>query len=250
MSTTRDGVAAGSVPLDRWPGAERRDPPRSDRHYLMLRPLADALSAEIERLLSARRGLRVLDIGCGAKPYFPMFAPYAGEYVGIDAVPGPSVDVLGTVEELPFPDSCFDVVLCTQVLEHVEEPARATAEIARVLRPDGVALLSTHGVFLYHPDPGDYWRWTGAGLERLFRTTGDWREVTITPNWEAVACIGYLICQYVDEVGKRLGSERLRRAMLWTINTVARAVDKRFPPNARGANAGSLSSNYLVSAQR
>jgi SAM-dependent methyltransferase len=46
------------------------------------------------------------------------------------------------------------------------------AEAYRVLRPGGRMLLSTHGVFVYHPDPDDYWRWTCAGLRRAVEQTG------------------------------------------------------------------------------
>jgi SAM-dependent methyltransferase len=208
------------------------------------------LRSEIDRTLHGRSGLRVLDVGCGAKPYLPFLAPYAAEYRGIDAHAGPAVDDVGSVEALPYPDASFDVVLCTQVLEHVTDPALAVAELARVLTPGGVALLSTHGVFLYHPDPVDFWRWTGPGLEHLFGSVARWSDVRVTSNGEAVACIGYLTCQYVDELGRRLGSELVRRGLLRLINRVCERLDARFPPRARGAAPGSLSANYLVTAIR
>ncbi|RPH55393.1 MAG: methyltransferase domain-containing protein, partial [Acidobacteria bacterium] len=60
------------------------------------------------------------------------------------------------------------------LLEHVEDPARAVRELHRVTSPGGRVLASTHGVQVYHPSPTDYWRWTHAGLERLFRQNADW----------------------------------------------------------------------------
>jgi SAM-dependent methyltransferase len=251
-STALDAVSANRPRphrLEDWPGRERREPPRSDRHYLILNSLASVLRAELERTLGGRRDLRVLDIGCGGKPYYPFFAPYASEYRGVDAKPGALVDDLGTVEALPYDDRTFDVVVCTQVLEHVVDPARAVAEIARVLSPAGVAFVSTHGVFVYHPDPVDYWRWTHAGLEQLFRTTASWDEIRVSSNGEAVACLGSIACQYADELGRKLGSDRVRRGMVRLINTVAERVDRRFPPNARRGAPGSLSANYLVTAR-
>jgi SAM-dependent methyltransferase len=235
---------------DTWPGRERREPSRADRHYLMLRSLADALAAEVARTLASRDGLRMLDIGCGDKPYYPLLAARAAAYRGIDAEPGPQVDDIGVVEELPYPDGSFDVVLCTQVLEHVVDPGRAVGEIARVLAPGGVAFVSTHGVFLYHPDPVDFWRWTHAGLEQLFNTSAAWEEIRITSNGEAVACLAYIACQYLDELGRRIGSERLRRGMLRSLNAVAERLDERFPPRARAGAPGSLSANYLLTARR
>jgi SAM-dependent methyltransferase len=233
-----------------WPGRDRREPSRSDRHYLMLSPLARALRDEIGRALGHRAGLRVLDIGCGVKPYYPLLADRAGEYRGLDRRPGPQVDDVGDAGALPYADGSVDVVLCTQVLEHIGDPAGAVGEIARVLAPGGVALVSTHGVFVYHPDPVDYWRWTVAGLAELFRSSGDWAEIRVLPNGEAVACLGYLACQYLDELGRRAGSEALRRGLLRAVNTVAERLDARLPPRARGAEPGSLSANFLVSARR
>jgi SAM-dependent methyltransferase len=58
------------------------------------------------------------------------------------------------------------------VLEHVASPAAYLAECRRILRPGGLLLLSTHGYWFYHPNPGDYWRWTGSGLERQLTLAG------------------------------------------------------------------------------
>ncbi len=240
--------------LAAWPGAERRNPRLGDRHYLALRTLADSLAAAIDRTLGDRRDLDVLDIGCGAKPYLPLFAPLARSYRGLDAVPGPYVDDVGPAETLPYADASFDAVVCTQVYEHLDDPAAATAEIHRVLRPGGVAFVSTHGVFLYHPDPPDsdrdYWRWTHAGLRRLFNESADWAEIEVEPNGDVVACLGYIAAQFVDEAGQRLRRPRLHRGALAALNWTAQALDRRYPPRARVPQPGSLTANYLLTARR
>jgi SAM-dependent methyltransferase len=222
------------------------------RHYLSLQPLVEQLQSEINRLIAGRKDLHVLDVGCGGKPYFPLFAPYAEEYVGVDAVDGAAVDDVAVAEELPYEDASFDVVVCTQVLEHVDEPARALSEIARVLKPGGVTFLSTHGVYLYHPDPPDsdrdYWRWTHSGLSRIFRQAADWQELKVQAQGDVMACIGYLLAQYADEIGKKTGISVIGDALVGFVNIVAEWLDARFPPNARFPRAGSLSSNYLVTA--
>jgi SAM-dependent methyltransferase len=241
-----------SAQLAAWPGGERRNPARSDRHYLVLASLARQLESEVPRLLGGRDGARVLDIGCGAKPYLPLVAPFAERYVGVDTAAGPYVDHVVAAETLPFEDESFDLVLCTQVLEHVQDPAAVLSEIHRVLRPGGGALISTHGVFLYHPDPsdtdGDYWRWTHAGLRKAVVATGEWSEVSVQANGEVVACLAYIAAQFVDEFGARLGFEPLRRGLLYGLNTLAEWLDRRFPPRARVPAPGSLSANYLVTA--
>ena len=132
------------------------------------------VAARPARGLAARGGARppraprVLDVGCGVKPYQPYFAPWATSYVGVDLAGNPAADLAGTVEALPVEDGSFDVVLCNQVLEHCDDPAQAVRELHRVAAPGGRVLASTHGVMVYHPSPNDLWRWTHAGLERLF----------------------------------------------------------------------------------
>src|ERR1700722_5974274 len=128
-----------------------------------------SLTAAIRRLigeLAIPSGGRVLDFGCADMPY-RSFLPAGVEYVGADLAGNEDAAVIinpnGT---LPVADQSFDAVLSTQVLEHVQDPRVYLNECLRVLRPGGRLLLSTHGVFPYHPDPVDLWRWTCEGLRR------------------------------------------------------------------------------------
>jgi SAM-dependent methyltransferase len=114
----------------------------------------------------------VLDYGCAEVPYRHFFAADA-EFVPADLPGNPDASLeLNPDSTVPVPDGDFDVVLSTQVLEHVDDPRLYLAECFRVLRPGGQLLLSTHGVFAYHPDPEDYWRWTCAGLRRQVEQAG------------------------------------------------------------------------------
>ena len=114
----------------------------------------------------------VIDYGCGEIPYREFFPPTIA-YAAADLVGNPAADlVLSRDGTVPSPDNSFDALLSTQVLEHVTNPGVYLAEAYRVLRPGGRMLLSTHGVFHYHPDPDDYWRWTCAGLQRAVRDAG------------------------------------------------------------------------------
>jgi len=131
--------------------------------YLHLRPLWLALEAS----LSSCRG-RVLDIGCGLQPYRRFLDPAQTEYVGIDRVgPLSNPTVVGSAESLPFPDESFDVVLSTQVLEHLPDPELALKEAVRVLRKGGRLILTVPGVWPTHEAPHDFWRFTRYGLSRL-----------------------------------------------------------------------------------
>jgi SAM-dependent methyltransferase len=232
-----------------WPGQERREPALSDRNYLVLASLAEQIQERIHRYFSGRRDISVLDIGCGTKPYLPFVAEFASTYRGIDWKPSPYADDVGAAEQLPYGDNEFDLVLCTQVLEHVGDPEAVVREINRVLSPGGVALVSTHGVALYHPDPRDLWRWTHEGLIELFNRAGSWSELEVVPNGNVIACIGYVVCQFVDEAGRRTRFDGLRRGSLATLNALCSFLDGRYPPRARVPRPGSLSANYVVTAR-
>jgi SAM-dependent methyltransferase len=115
---------------------------------------------------------RVLDYGCADLPYRRFF-PADVDYVAADLAGNPHASlVLNPDGTVPADDESFDSVLSTQVLEHVVDPALYLSECFRVLRPGGRLLLSTHGTFVYHPDPDDYWRWTCAGLRRAVGDAG------------------------------------------------------------------------------
>lgn len=150
--------------------AGRRLHPRIfDTDWMMLRGLTRAISGHVSRQLQP--GQRLLDFGCGAMPYRALVeekgATYLGADFGDDAIVSIASD--GT---LSVPNASVDFVLSVQVLEHVRDLDRYFAEIDRVLKPDGVLLLSTHGTWLYHPHPEDHRRWTRTGLVHDIETRG------------------------------------------------------------------------------
>ena len=108
-------------------------PTQSSPTWVVRAALAGWLRAQAAELAATGR-VRVLDVGCGVKPYYPFFAAVASEYVGVDVVENPAAELLGPVEALPVDDASFDVVLCTQVLEHCDDPAQAVRELRRVTR--------------------------------------------------------------------------------------------------------------------
>jgi SAM-dependent methyltransferase len=231
------------------PGEERRNPSLRSPTYAVRAPLADWLRAEASRAAEDFGRFRLLDVGCGAKPYEPLFAQFAGEYVGVD-VDNPAARLEGAVESLPVEDGSFQVVLCTQVLEHAADPARAVAEMSRVTAPGGRVLVSTHGVQAYHPNPDDFWRWTHAGLQRLFEQNGEWRSVTVKPGSGTASCVAMVLALYGDLLlRKRL---RLGFASEWLsslLNRAGRALDARSTV-LREPGPGTLFANYHVVAEK
>jgi SAM-dependent methyltransferase len=88
-------------------------------------------------------------------------------YVGLDMRPGPGVDRVGSVEELPFSDRSFGTVIAMSTFEHVRRFWRGFAEVRRVLKHDGVFLVSCPFHFHIHAYPNDYWRFTPEAFKLL-----------------------------------------------------------------------------------
>lgn len=146
-----------------------------------------ALLREMQAKAPLVRG-RMLDIGCGMNPYRELFV-HVDRYVSCDVPPNPHAEVLGDGMQLPFESDIFDGVLCNQVLEHVPEPARLIREAARVLKPNGVLLLTTPQTWGPHLEPHDYYRYTRNGL-RFLAETGGLSVVEIAPTcgmWATLA---------------------------------------------------------------
>ena len=209
--------------LASWPGAERRDPPRTSPTWVVRHALAEWLRAQAVEL-EGLTPVRVLDVGCGPKPYYPFFAHVSSEYIGVDVVENPAAELLGSVEALPVEDASFDVVLCTQVLEHCDDPAQAVRELRRVTAPGGRVLASTHGVQVYHPSPVDYWRWTHEGLRRLFEQHGDWSSLTVDPAAGTASALAMLLGTYVEIALRRTA---LARPPVWILNRLGTALEAR-----------------------
>jgi SAM-dependent methyltransferase len=89
------------------------------------------------------------------------------EYLGIDFRDGPGVDLVANVEKLPLPDASVGTVIALSVFEHVEHFWHGFEEVFRVLRPDGVFIVSCPFYFHIHGYPSDYWRFTPAAFDRL-----------------------------------------------------------------------------------
>ncbi|HLY10899.1 MAG TPA: methyltransferase domain-containing protein [Planctomycetota bacterium] len=124
----------------------------------------------------APAGARVLDAGAGECIYRPLFE--GRRYVSTDRGVGDSgwdyteLDALADLERIPFRDRSFDVVLCTETLEHVARPGPVLTELGRVLRPGGTLALSVPFLHPVHQAPHDYYRYTPYGLGHLLREAG------------------------------------------------------------------------------
>jgi SAM-dependent methyltransferase len=119
---------------------------------------------------------RVIDIGCGSKPYKALLAPYVSEHIGVDHAETQhdksNVDLVGTAYDIPAEDRSFDCAICNAVLEHLEEPELALRECYRVLKPNGIAIYTVPFIWHIHEAPRDFYRYSKYGLQYLFNKVG------------------------------------------------------------------------------
>lgn len=118
---------------------------------------------------------RLLDVGCGRKPYRDLFT--ASEYIGLE-IDTPEnracqqADFFYDGNSFPFDDQQFDGIVCNQVLEHVFTPDQFLTEMGRVLKSRGLLLLTVPFVWDEHEQPRDYARYSSFGLKSLLEKNG------------------------------------------------------------------------------
>ena len=106
---------------------------------------------------------RVLDAGAGSAPYRPHFAHLSYETADVAATEGKDyghLDHVCDIVDLPMEDGTYDLVWCSQTLEHVTEPIAALREFHRVLVPGGHAWLTAPFSYVEHEQPYDFYRFT------------------------------------------------------------------------------------------
>lgn len=114
------------------------------------------------------RRLRLLDIGCGFKPFSSLLDPARSEVLGVDfSAQMSAADALSTAEALPFATGTFDAIILSEVLEHVADPHLAIQEALRVTRPRGLLFISTPFIFWEHGAPYDFQRPTRYFFQRV-----------------------------------------------------------------------------------
>jgi len=147
-------------------------------YYLSGLLLAGAVEPALSKIVSENHGrkLLVIDAGCGRQPWKKYVQSLGAEYIGLDIKESISIgyappETLQIDEDgnWPVENGIADIVLSTQVLEHVENPTKYLAEAHRVLSVGGRLVLSTHGNYAFHGGK-DYWRWTHQGIEQLLET--------------------------------------------------------------------------------
>jgi SAM-dependent methyltransferase len=212
-------MSGSPVTEDFKPVPVRRSPGILGAALFYLRLTADLQLLTCMRFLVSRLSRlsgKVLDVGCGEMPFRALLGPDAS-YTGIDV---PSAQAFGMGESpdivpfdgrsIPFPDASFDHVLCTEVLEHVEEPSALISEMLRVLRPGGTIMVTVPFAARVHHAPYDFQRFTRFQLAKMFI---NFKDVELEERGDDLA----VIANKLIAVAARIAKPRPFIALLWRL---------------------------------
>lgn len=132
-------------------------------HYIQL-------ENEYKKIFSkfVKEDFNILDLGAGRLFYRDFIRKYASNYKSIDfEKTHKDLDYIGTSSRTGLKKESFDVVFCSQVLEHVPDPKESFEEINRILRKDGIAIISTPFLMYLHNEPYDFYRYTKHALKKF-----------------------------------------------------------------------------------
>ena len=199
------------------------------RDYLVNRKLWPNIERAIGTARAAARfsgSSLVLDVGCGHKPYRDYFRP--ARYLGMDRTrDDSSPDILGDACHIPVRSQAVDVLVSTQVIEHVAKPDQLLKEFYRVLKPGGSLVLSGPMYWPLHEEPYDFFRFTKHGFAHLLGDSGferwiieedggDWAQIMLAINLKLTSNLAIPLRCAVNVAGMVL--DRLSKSKLSPAN--------------------------------
>ncbi len=203
----------------------------------------------MQQFFAARADVgKVLDVGAQYCPYYPLFKDKCESYSSLDIVDTPIVDIVCNAEEMPIPDATYDLVLCTQVLEHCTYPAKIVDECYRVLKPGGTLIVTVPSVYPVHGYPADNWRFMPDGLRHLLR---NFSQVEVLGEMDFAESLCSVICHYGHVLTGKMGPLKKYANPPWAFatNVAARVLSFALRPVTRN-NFNSFSMNLWAEGRK
>ncbi len=192
---------------------------KTDAYYLELSSMIEALT----NAAASHANGRLLDIGCGNKPYERLFAPYVESYIGTDIVQSDlgKVDIVCDAAKIPLEDASFQTVICTQTIEHVPDPFSVVKEANRLLKKGGTFIITGPMYWHLHEEPYDFYRYTKHGFRHMLETNG-FVHVEVISNGGKWALLGQVI---IHTLPKWISN---RKPFRWIVNEIFGFLDNKF----------------------
>ena len=144
---------------------------------LVINPFYIARKALLESIKELGNNIsgKTLDVGCGTKPYEKYFI--SSEYIGLEIETTvhrevSKADFFYDGTKFPFNNNEFDSIVTNQVFEHVFNPDSFLNEINRVLKKNGILLLTVPFVWDEHEQPYDFARYSSFGIKSVLEKNG------------------------------------------------------------------------------
>jgi SAM-dependent methyltransferase len=216
--------------------------------FIMIIRLREALESIIKPLVN--NSLSCLDVGCGERPYEYLFKN--AKYTGLDVedsgrpINMKKPDFFYDGDQFPFNDEEFDMVICTQVLEHVPNPRLLLGEMARVCKRGGGVVVSLPFVYPEHERPFDYFRFSRFGISELMEKAG-FKIETMKRDSSTIETLAILANVYIvtNLVPRIRGIGRLYTIFLcFPIQLIALTLTRLLP------DKGNLYLNLVIYARK
>jgi SAM-dependent methyltransferase len=190
--------------------------------------------AALERVRVHAHG-DLLDVGCGSKPFAPLFAGRVRRYWGSDLAASRYLgrarpDAFATAEAQPFRTASMDTVLGLSMLTYLPEPLRLIEEAYRVLKPGGVLMLEFTQMVPLHDEPHDYFRFTRFGAQFLLQRAGfePVESVAVGGLWARVGLSTIAGLQRINRGPTRVLTELPVRALYVILQLGFEVMDRLF----------------------
>ena len=195
---------------------------------------------------------KLLDIGCGNKPYEDKLKDRITKYVGVDIVQSSEdkVDFLCSANNIPIENNSFETVISTQTIEHLEDHQGLINEAFRLLKPNGIFILSGPMYWPLHEEPYDFFRFTKYGFKYILEKSG-FEIIDIKSNGGVWSVAGQaLIHAFIPSVYNIKGFKGIILRKLLKLSGGVKSINKFFSKIDDEINDQSNTMNYVIVARK